>query len=257
MASSKAFSKMKLVPVDPSIPPASAKVSDLGQSMVSVLQQRGESNDSKLKRFRELLMDYLHYLSRHGGRRVDGVAPQSSPLNDSGTSHGSSHDGASYHSAVSIPDIAPDERPIADISHQHVDDIITTVTTRPDIINFSPQGELVYHGVTIPNTDFLNLIGGLDGEGREMFDEGVQEILRAPFHHTNDRYSGVPLPPSPDARRRIGGLNPQDNVGTIPPPPMMVSDQMTHSSGRQVRQVPMMKGALRLNSAGVKKRDRA
>ena len=82
---------------------------------------------------------------------------------------------APWHTANEVSDAQlPDVSAV--VNESRVANIISAMTQRPDIITHTPQGQLVYHGKTIPGTNIIELMGGL-GEGRDIFQAGVQEAL--------------------------------------------------------------------------------
>ena len=138
-----AFSKMMLVPAQGVPDPTSSKISSLDSAMHNALVQKKPT-------------EYLRPQSS-AMRQIE-EAVETATHSDYNTAHVESQG---------------EIRNETDMNNR-----ITAITHQPQIVNFNPSGELVYHGVTVPNTNILDLIAG-QGEGQQVFDRGVQEAMEA------------------------------------------------------------------------------
>ena len=74
-------------------------------------------------------------------------------------------------------------------TEQELGDLITALTQRPDILGYNSDGEMVYHGVPVPDTDILDLMSGADTSalGRDIFNAGVHEVLEGADSDTDEQ----------------------------------------------------------------------
>jgi hypothetical protein len=140
------YTKMKRVPLNSGgqaiTNPVVSKITNVHEKMGSILQQKG--GHETVIRYRQALLDYLHYMSQLRGPRVHSVA-------SSRNSQGNMWEGGSiYDTADATQPRVPTEA--------QVNDIVTAITQRPDIVSFTPQGQLQYRGRTIPDTDIVDLM---------------------------------------------------------------------------------------------------
>ena len=182
-----------LVPAVPD--PLNTKLSTLDKSMHQVLRNN-DTNDEKLKKFRKLMLNYLHYLRAESATPAN---PTEIPTTneDSDTEFNTASDPPEVHNIAN-----------SSAAERQINDRVSAITHRPEIVNFNPSGELVYHGVTVPNTNILDLIGG-QGEGQDIFDSGVREAAEdqaAKF--VTDQASGSRHPSVIPKLRRQRRLNP-------------------------------------------------
>jgi hypothetical protein len=178
------FSKMMLVPNDLGrtiTDPTVEKVSSVHDKMSSVLDRK-ISNDLKIKQFRKQLLDYLHYRRQ----AVNGVGM------DQGREAHYGSSGDDEYRSMSPPSISETPPPHIPTETQ-VDEMVTAITHRPEIVRFNPQGQLMYHGKTIPDTDILDLLAGA-GPARKIFETGVKEALTD---------VSLPYPPPREVMKRL------------------------------------------------------
>jgi hypothetical protein len=181
----KSLNKMMLVPAVPDS--RMTKIATLDKSMHKVLQNK-YSDGEKLQQFRKLMTDYLHYLQAHGTPNPPEV-PTPIQISDE------------EFDTASEPEIRNFIEPAA--TERQLDNIVSAITHRPEIVRIEPSGELVYHGVAVPNTNIVDLIAGR-GEGQHLFDTAVREAMEA--DQSNELPDPIQLPPQPTRKSTPPGL---------------------------------------------------
>ena len=167
------FQKMMLVPVDQAnnqpVLPAPAvhhKVSDLDKRLQDILDEKAVSQHEKVRQFRETLDKYLHYLgAANGTHNVTSAKPE--PMSGQLPERHTEHD------------------------EQNLQDIVSVMAARPDILSYSPNGEVLYHGHPIPGTNILDIIqqqlypqGPDPPPGNELFTSALDEIREMDQEHS-------------------------------------------------------------------------
>lgn len=181
----KSLNKMMLVPATPDS--RMTKIATLDKSMHKVLQNKN-SDGEKLQQFRKLMTDYLHYLQAHGTPNPPDI-PKPIQRSDE------------EFDTASEPEIRNIIEPAA--TERQLDNIVSAITHRPEIVRIEPSGELVYHGVTVPNTNIVDLIAGR-GEGQHLFDTAVREAMEA--DQSNELPDPIELPHQPTRKSTPPGL---------------------------------------------------
>ena len=175
------FTKMMLVP-DPG---AVAKTNVLRNEMTNVFRER-DSDDEKVKKLRGLMMDYLHYYNsaRSTQSQQMGQMGNNTMLNNTSvTPHvnnkwwGDSYSVPSRGLGTPVGSSTPYQVNNGAPSEGQIANLITAITKKPEILTYTPKGEMVYHGVTVPDTDIIDLMSGQGGQASEIFNAGVQEVM--------------------------------------------------------------------------------
>ena len=134
----------------------------------------------------------------------------------------------------------PTPRPMLEdsVAESEIDRRINAVLQRPDIFNFTPNGELVYRGQLMPGTNIVDLVGGKDPMVQEMFDTAVEETQQDDnfdgFSFYNEFYpraTSTPRPSSPIEPPMSPGL-PAVPMEPSSPPPIIVPDVKLENYGR-------------------------
>ena len=185
MANSE-FTKMMLVPEVP-------KALSLKKQMNTVVNLKNKSDDEKVREIRQLLMTYLNHFKSLRGQPSLGGEPSSAGQRQQQTMH--TRD-ASYleDEPLAYGDFLPGRAstPIQEEEMRHpeanrltainVDNMVTALTERPDVMRFNDNGELVYHGITLPNSNVVDLMAGV-GADRDIFNAGINEVLQSTTTH--------------------------------------------------------------------------
>ena len=178
------FQKMKLVPAeDPQhtrggtwVPPDAnkSKLSNLNAAMHSTLDDT-TSEKEKLKTFHQLMMNYLHFLgqARTIPEKTPSPKPRRRPLSPIQPL------GPPRYSSTPLPSPTHEDtvyQSLPQVTEDQIANAVAAMTQHPEIVTHTPNGQLVYHGNTIPGTNIVQLLGG-EGEGRDIFNAAVQEAL--------------------------------------------------------------------------------
>ena len=154
-----------------------------------------------------MMMDYLHYMqSSRGPTATSDVRPRRplSPIPFIGPPRYTSTPNASPEHSVyeSLP--VPSEDQLANA--------IAAMTRHPEILTHTPNGQLVYHGMTVPGTNIVNLLGG-EGEGLEMFGAAVNEANELD-QQRNDNLPSI----AEESLDAYDGFEWNDPAQQLPPP---------------------------------------
>ena len=146
--------------VEPKLPaPATHyKISDLDRQLRVILDDKDLGQREKVRRYRETLDKYLHFLNTAIGR-------------------------VSFVQENPTPRVAQENEPPQGNSRENLQEIIATMTTTSDILSHSPSGEIIYHGHAIPGTNILDILqqqlyprGQAPPAGNQLFETAMQEI---------------------------------------------------------------------------------
>lgn len=154
---------MALVPADqaagqPTLPAPAVhhKVSNLDRKLQEILDNKATSQHERVRQFRETLDSYLHYLDSAKGGPAVTVKPERALTEQSG-----------QHS---------------EHNEENLQDIVAVMSARPDVLSYSPSGEIIYHGHPIPGTNVLDIIQQqlypqeLTPPGNDLFMSALDEV---------------------------------------------------------------------------------
>ena len=188
------YSKMKLVPLrapQPPVDPLVSKISAVEDEMRMKINERSPE-DERVKAMRKLVNDYIF-----------------------------------YHRAWTSPAFEQWEAPVPVSEATNMDQRITAVVERPDLINFDEQGQLIHHGLSVPGTNILDLMAGVGGPSQEIFDQAVAEARGAvtPPNYSfmddfNPRYASTPVPSEYESMDELPDTAPVQGSPINHPPPV-------------------------------------
>ena len=200
--------------------------------MSKLLHTKEGDDTEKVKRLRQLLLNFLHYIRRpQGYTKVhhDSTPPARDVLEEMSTFEDN------YDSLPSLPRSwgPPIARstPIPSLDGVEMEEAIEAMTRRPEILTYSDQGQMIYRGVAIPDTDILDLLSGNRANGREIFNAGINEIRTPPPPPPPPQVVNTPvksrIPPPPVVNTPV--------KSRIPPPPQVVRTRVRARMPPRVR----------------------
>ena len=223
-----AYKKLKLIPAgamfeaqrpQPPVDPVIAKIDVLNKKMQKALAG-GHYNDEKVKKYRKLLSEYLHYYDvyKTPKTQINDVVEESSTDDEIEPNENSNR----YHTPVArmesytaqpstsrqIPIISSHQNVSLENrfpTEEEVNQRISLMVKHPDIVDFNSKGQLIYKNLAVPDTNVLDLLAG-EGKSQNLFDAAVNEALQreqtkkstTPIHtHKQPKQLAIPntLPP--------------------------------------------------------------